>query len=179
MKNETKQTENHWVIGTNKWSVVTYTKEEAEMYSRTLIDCSNCINCRNCIGCINCTCCRYCSDCRDCTDSIGCRGCSNCSDCTDCSICSYCDKCSKCSYCIDFKTNPERITSPILGSRDSQTTFYWNNEKEQIVCGCYKGTLEEFEEKIKETHGDNEFAQGYFKWIDAIKFYKLTYGGNK
>jgi hypothetical protein len=66
-----------------------------------------------------------------------------------------------------------------LGSRDSQTTFYWNNEKEQIVCGCFKGTLLEFEEKIKETHGDNEFAQGYFKWIEAIKFYKLTYGGKK
>jgi hypothetical protein len=119
------------------------------MHSRNLINCSYCIDCLGCIDCI---------DCIDCINCIGCIDCGGCSG---------------------FKTNPERITSPILGSRDSQTTFYWNNEKEQIVCGCFKGTLEEFEEKIKETHGDNEFAQGYFKWIDAIKFYKLTYGGNK
>jgi hypothetical protein len=69
--------------------------------------------------------------------------------------------------------------SPSLGSRNSQTTFYWNKEKEQIVCGCFKGTLQEFESKVKETHNDNKYAQGYFKWIDAVKFYKLTYGGNK
>jgi hypothetical protein len=155
MSNETKQTENHWVIGTNKWSVVNYTKEQAEMHSRNLINCSYCIDCLGCIDCIDCI------------------------DCINCSYCIDCLGCIKCSYCIDFKTNPERITSPILGSRDSQTTFYWNNEKEQIVCGCFKGTLLEFEEKIKETHGDNEFAQGYLKWIDAVKFYKETYGGNK
>jgi hypothetical protein len=167
VKNETIQTENYWVIGTNKWSVVNYTKEEAEMYSRTLINCENCIDCRNCSNCSNC---RDCHRCIDCIDCIGCHGCRYCIDCIDC---------INCGGCSDFKTNPERITSPKLGSRNSQTTFYWNNEKEQIVCGCYRGTLKEFEEKIKETHGDNEFAQGYFKWIESIKFYKLTYGGNK
>jgi len=167
MKNETQKIDGYWVIGTNKWSVFYYTKEQAEMHSRTLINCENCIDC---IGCSNC---------------IDCRNCSNCSNCIDCRYCSYCRDCHVCIGCIGcggcsgFKTNPERITSPKLGSRDSQTAFYWNNEKEQIVCGCYKGTLEEFKEKIKETHGDNEFAQGYFKWIDAVKFYKLTYGGNK
>jgi hypothetical protein len=62
-----------------------------------------------------------------------------------------------------------------LGRRNSQTTYYWNEEKEQIVCGCFRGTLEEFENKVKETHGDNDFAKGYFKWINAVKNYKLTY----
>jgi len=66
-----------------------------------------------------------------------------------------------------------------LGSRNSQTTYYWNEEKEQIVCGCFRGTLQEFEEKIKETHEDNDFAKDYFDWINAVKNYKSTYGGNK
>jgi hypothetical protein len=191
MSNETKQTENYWVIGTNKWSVVNYTKEEAEMYFRTLINCENCIDCIGCHGCSNCIGCHGCSNCRDCRDCRDCHGCSNCidchgcsncrdcRDCRDCHGCSNCIDCIDCRYCLGFKTNPERITSPKLGSRNSQTTFYWNDQHEQIVCGCFKGTLLEFEEKIKETHGDNEFAQGYFKWIDAVKFYKLTYGGNK
>jgi len=131
-----------WVIGTNKWDANFYSKEEAQKFSSTLIDCLNCINCTNCSGC------RYCSYCSDCSYCRDCRGCSN------------------------FKTNPQRITSPILGSRNSQTTYYWNDENEKIVCGCFKGTLEEFETKVKITHGDNDFAKGYLKWIELVKIYK-------
>lgn len=83
-----------------------------------------------------------------------------------------CHNCSDCSDCSDFKENPERITSPLLGSRNSQTTFYWNDKKEQIVCGCFQGNLEEFEMKIKEMHGENKYAQGYLKWIEKIKIYR-------
>ena len=143
MKQETKQIDGYWVIGKNKWNAHIFTKEQAEKYAATLINCENCIDCSDCSGC------SYCSGCLDCRD---------------------------CSY---FKTNQQRITSPTLGSRKSQTTYHWNEEKEEIICGCFKGTLEQFRAKVKETHGDNEFAQGYLKWIDAVKFYKLTYGGNK
>ena len=86
-------------------------------------------------------------------------GCWNCSDCGDCRSCS------------DFKTNPERITSPFIGSRDSQTTYYWTDETEQIVCGCFKGTMENFEDAIKETHGDNEHGEAYMNWIKRVKNY--------
>jgi hypothetical protein len=41
------------------------------------------------------------------------------------------------------------------------------------VCGCFKGTLQEFEQKVKETHKNNDYAKNYFKWIDAVKNYKL------
>lgn len=161
MKHETQKIDGYWVIGTNKWIASIYTQEQAEKYSATLINCENCIDCSSCSDCSDCRNCRGCSDC------IDCRNCSNCGDCSDCSDCS------------SFKTNPQRITSPKLGSRNTHTTFYWNEDKEQIVCGCFKGTLKEFESKVKETHGDNDHANGYLKWIDAVKFYKLTYGGNK
>jgi hypothetical protein len=97
--------------------------------------------------------------------------CDNCIDCSYCSSCSDCSSCSYCSSCSDFKTNPERITSPILGSRSSQTTFYWNAEREQVICGCFKGTMQEFEDKVKQTHGDNEHGRAYLQWIEKVKTY--------
>jgi hypothetical protein len=59
-----------------------------------------------------------------------------------------------------------------LGSRNSQTTYYWNAEKEQVVCGCFKGTLQEFEDKVKLTHGDNDYAKAYLQWIEKVKIYR-------
>jgi len=41
-----------------------------------------------------------------------------------------------------------------------------------VVCGCFKGTLDEFEAKVTKTHGDNQHAQDYRKWIEAIKIYQ-------
>ena len=86
--------------------------------------------------------------------------CSNCSDCSDCSDCSY------------FKTNPERITSAKIGSRNSQSTYYWTNEHEMIICGCFSGTLQEFENKVKEKHQGNDHEIAYMNWINKIKAYK-------
>lgn len=82
-----------------------------------------------------------------------------------------CTNCYNCRDCSEFKTNPQRIISPILGSRYSQTTYYWNEERDQIVCGCFIGTMQEFKDKIKKTHNENEFAKGYFKWIEAVETY--------
>jgi hypothetical protein len=167
MKNETQKINNYWVIGTNKWSANIYTQEQAEEYAKTLVNCNGCIDCRYCRGCYSCRDCLECSSCRDCID------CRNCIDCRGCI------GCSNCSSCSNFKTNPERIISPKLGSRDAHTTFYWNEEHEQIACGCFKGTLKEFEEKVIKTHGDNDYAKGYLKWIESVKNFKETYGGNK
>jgi hypothetical protein len=154
---DVKLIDDYWVIGSNKWDASIYPQEQAEKYSKTLINCQNCINCSSCRSCRDCS---NCSDCRDCSYSSYCRDCSNCSSCRSCNSCS------------DFKTNPQRITSSFLGSRNSQTTYYWDDKREQIICGCFKGTLEEFEEQVKITHGDNDFAKGYFKWIELVRMYK-------
>jgi hypothetical protein len=155
----------YWVVRTNKWDAKIYTQEQADYSSKLL---SNCIDCVNCISCSYC---RGCSNCYYCHNCISCHNCIFCNYCDSCRSCSYC---TYCHYCRDFKTNPQSITSPNIGSQNEQTTFYWNDEKEQIVRGCFVGNLEEFESKIKETHGDNEHAQDYFKWIEKIKFYKKT-----
>lgn len=143
--------DNKWWVGSNSWDANIYSQEEAEKHSITLKNCNNCFNCRSCRSC---------------------RSCSDCSYCRYCSDCSDCNSCSYCRYCSDFETDPQRVKSPILGSRNDQTTYYWNDENEQIVCGCFKGTPQQFKDKIKEKHGNNEFAKGYYKWIESVENYK-------
>lgn len=170
---------NRWVDNNNNsWSADIDTKELAQKKSNTLINCSNCSDCSNCSNCSNCLRCSYCSDCSRCSYCSDCSRCSNssnCSYCSYCSRCAYCSYCSCCSYCSDcseFKSNPERITSPTIGSRESQSTYYWNEEHEQLICGCFKGTLDEFEQRVKEVHGDNAHGIAYQNWIDKIRIYK-------
>ena len=141
----------YWYVGTNRWSSNKFTKEQAEKYSDTLVNCTGCTDCTGCTGCTRCT------DCTDCTGCTRCRGCTGCRGCTD---------------CTEFKSNPQRITSPKIGSRQSQSTYYWTDEHEQVVCGCFCGTLDEFAERVKNVHGDNQHGQEYIKWIKAVKCYK-------
>ena len=48
-----------------------------------------------------------------------------------------------------------------IGSRGDFTTFYKTTTGIGVVCGCFKGSIEEFEDAVKKTHGDNEHAQDY------------------
>jgi hypothetical protein len=150
----------YWVVGTNKWNSNMYTQEQAEKNADTLVYCRGCSNCINC---------GYCSGCSDCR---GCSNCSNCSNCSYCSNCSNCINCGYCSGCSGFKENPERITSPKIGSRHNHTTYYWTKEHEQIVCGCFIGTLDDFEKAVEQKHGDNQYGIEYKNWIQKVKLYK-------
>ena len=59
-----------------------------------------------------------------------------------------------------------------LGSRHGTTTIYRNKDGGLTVsCGCFLGTLEEFEAKVKETHGDNLFGREYRALIELAKIY--------
>ena len=55
------------------------------------------------------------------------------------------------------------------GSRDTNTTFYYYKGAITVICGCFKGTLEEFEKKVNETHGENEHGIAYKKLIEKVK----------
>lgn len=179
----------------NSWSCELETMESAELKSKSLvncfdcrdcIDCSNCRDCRRCSDCRSCIDCSSCIDCRDCSDCSYCRDCSSCRDCIDCiycrscSCCLDCSDCRSCSDCLDcrscsyFKNNPQKYTTKRIGSRNSQTNFYWNTKDDiQVVCGCFRGNLEEFEAKVKKTHGENEHAINYLKEIEKVKLLLL------
>jgi hypothetical protein len=168
----------------NKWSVNYETEKSAQKKSKSLItcrgcsdckDCSYCSNCSYCNGCSSCRDCSCCSDCRGCSDCNGCNYCRDCSDCSDCRDCNYCKDCRDCSYCrgcSDFEENPQRITSPKIGSRNDQTTVYWTDKKDLVVCGCFKGNLKEFEERVKEVHKDILYTAQYLNFIQKVKTYR-------
>ena len=183
----------------NKWSSEKYSEEEAEKLSRSLQDCEACEDCKNCESCKNCReCwdCRYCKDCHKCQDCQNCRYCRNCEKCKNCQDCQYCENCENCrncrncqncgecwncikcrdcwncqncGECRDFKENPERIVSPKQGSRSSQTTIYWLKGQNLVVCGCWKGNVIEFEKRVDDIHGDNEFGRQYQQFIIKAK----------
>ena len=94
-----------------------------------------------------------------CTDCINCRGCSYCTDCTDCRGCSK------------IKENPQRYITPKIGSRKSRTSIYWTNKDDvQIICGCWRGNIKEFEKRVKEVHADTEHLKPYLNQIRIFKY---------
>lgn len=49
-----------------------------------------------------------------------------------------------------------------IGSRDDVITFMRTKDlKIAVKTGCFFGTIEEFEEKVKETHGNSHHAKEY------------------
>ena len=57
-----------------------------------------------------------------------------------------------------------------IGSRNGTTTFFACKDKViWVTCGCFFGTLDEFVEKVKQTHGDNEHAKVYLLAVEMAK----------
>ena len=154
-----RKIKSRWVDDNNNtWSSQEYSKDKAEKLSASLI---NCIGCHDCKDCHDCSYCSYCSECHDCHDCSYCRECSECHDCRD---------------CRKFQSNPQCYTTANnIGSRESQTKFYWNDAMDLVVCGCFCDSLAAFKERVVEVHGDNEFAQQYFREIRTVEY--LREGG--
>ena len=64
------------------------------------------------------------------------------------------------------------IVGPI-GSRNGYTTIYHTDKGVFVSCGCFRGTLDEFDKKVEKTHGDNNHARDYKA---LVKFVKVKYG---
>jgi hypothetical protein len=71
-------------------------------------------------------------------------------------------------------TNPQKIVSDIIGSRNDQTTIYFDSEKIYVVCGCFRGTLNEFKAKVENSYPketDCEHGKSYRKFISKVERY--------
>lgn len=63
--------------------------------------------------------------------------------------------------------------SPI-GSRLRSTTFYKTRDGAiHVRCGCFSGSIEEFQKQVAETHGTNKFAKEYNLAIELAKIHIL------
>ena len=59
------------------------------------------------------------------------------------------------------KDNDVLCITPI-GSRNGTTTFFKTKDNNICVtCGCFYGTIDEFLERVSETHGENKHAKAY------------------
>ena len=61
-----------------------------------------------------------------------------------------------------------------IGSANRMTTYCFDDDI--IWCGCFKGSLAEFEDKVKVTHKDNKiYLSQYLGFIDYVKSLKKIY----
>lgn len=160
-----KKIDGYWVDENgNRWNDCS--KERAKELSSSMI---NCYNCNNCCGCHYCHNCHYCDNCRNCHNCWGCQYCRVCQDCEDCWDCRGCQK---------YTNSPVMYRSTKIGSREAQTLFYFgktaNGTSLQIVCGCFRGNLEEFEKAVLATHENNEVYRN--QYLEEIRKVKALFG---
>lgn len=68
--------------------------------------------------------------------------------------------------------NADYICLKGFGSRNRNTTMFRAKSGNICVsCGCFIGSLQEFENKVKETHGNNKFAKEYLALVEAAKIH--------
>lgn len=59
-----------------------------------------------------------------------------------------------------------------FGSKNRNTTFFRTKDGNiQVVCGCFYGTIKEFKNKVKETHGDSKYAKEYLAIADLMELH--------
>jgi hypothetical protein len=71
-------------------------------------------------------------------------------------------------------TDKRYIQIACIGSRKGITTYCF--EDNQILCGCFAGTLQEFENKVKAQYGkakekvEKQYSSEYMGFIKYLKF---------
>ena len=59
-----------------------------------------------------------------------------------------------------------------LGSQNRNTTFFKCKDGHiHVSCGCFSGSIQEFETKVKKTHGDSKYAKEYLACIEVVKLH--------
>ena len=70
----------------------------------------------------------------------------------------------------NIKNNNEHCGFDGFGSCNRHTHAYLTKEKKvEITCGCFRGSIEEFEKKVEETHSGTIYEKQYKAIINVIK----------
>ncbi len=67
-----------------------------------------------------------------------------------------------------YKAKGDFVGVENIGSRSDTTHYFYNIDK--VICGCFSGTMEEFEEKVKESYSEGDIE--YQEYMMAIEFLK-------
>jgi hypothetical protein len=66
------------------------------------------------------------------------------------------------------KTDKRYIVISCIGSRKGSTTYCFDDD--HVWCGCFKGSLSDFEKAVNETHTNNQrYLKEYMGVIQYIK----------
>ncbi|WP_407478435.1 hypothetical protein, partial [Elizabethkingia anophelis] len=70
----------------------------------------------------------------------------------------------------DTKSNNDYCCFQNFGSSNRTTTFFKENDsKVKVSCGCFSGSIEEFEKQVIGTHGEGKHAKEYLSIIEVVK----------
>ena len=59
-----------------------------------------------------------------------------------------------------------------FGRENRNTTmFRTKNGDIYVCCGCFEGSLKEFKEKVKETHGNTKYAKEYLACVEVARIH--------
>ena len=68
--------------------------------------------------------------------------------------------------------NADYATIKGFGRERRETTFFRLKSGEiGVRCGCFYGTVEQFREKVKETHGNSKYAKEYLMIADLMELH--------
>lgn len=71
-----------------------------------------------------------------------------------------------------ISSNADYICFKGFGSENRNTImFKTKNGDVYVCCGCFEGSLKEFEEKVKETHGNTKYAKEYLACVEVAKIH--------
>ena len=68
-----------------------------------------------------------------------------------------------------IQSSDDILTVGVIGSRNAYTTLFRTDKGVFVRCGCFNGTLEEFETKVKQTHQGNKHEKDYMAMIEFAK----------
>lgn len=91
----------------------------------------------------------------------------------NCWVCGNAKVCGDAEVCGNARVygDADYITIKGLGSKYRNTTIFRTKENIAVKCGCFYGTLAEFVDKVKETHGNSKFTKEYLALIDLVKIH--------
>ena len=78
-----------------------------------------------------------------------------------------------CIHCdAQISSNADYICFKGFGSENRNTImFKTKNGDVHVSCGCFVGSLKEFTDKVKETHGNTKYAKEYLACIEVAKIH--------
>ncbi len=70
----------------------------------------------------------------------------------------------------DLNSNNKHCGFDCFGSANRHTHAYLTKEnKVEVTCGCFRGSIEEFEKRVEKTHKGTDYEKQYKAIINVIK----------